>query len=138
MNRYATVHWEGPGKDGKGNITTQSNVLNKTPYAFNTRYENETGTNPEELIAAAHASCFTLKLSFNFTKAGFPPESIDTRCDINFDTVKNEIISSSLTVKARVPEISKEKFDEAIEDAKKNCPVSKLLKTEIKCDAQLE
>lgn len=138
MNRHATVNWQGSGKDGKGDITTQSNVLNKTPYTYNTRYENEVGTNPEELIAAAHASCFTLKLSFNFTNAGFPPETIETRCDINFDTTKNEIISSKLTVKARVPGINKETFDKEVEDAKNNCPVSKLLKSEIICNAELE
>jgi lipoyl-dependent peroxiredoxin len=138
MKRHATVHWQGAGKDGKGNITTQSNVLNGSPYAYRTRYENELGTNPEELIAAAHASCFTMKLSFNFVKAGFHSESIDTRCDIDFDTDKNQIISSKLTVKAKVPGISKERFDEEVEDARKNCPVSKLLRAEILCSAQLE
>jgi lipoyl-dependent peroxiredoxin len=138
MNRHATVNWKGSGKDGKGSITTQSNVLNNTPYAYNTRYGNEVGTNPEELIAGAHASCFTLKLSFNLANAGFPAENIDTRCDLDFDTAKNEIKSSKLSVKARVPGITNESFNNAVEDAKKNCPVSKLLNTEISCEAQLE
>lgn len=138
MNRYATVNWKGDGKGGKGSITTQSKSLNGTPYEYKMRYENELGSNPEELIAAAHASCFTMKLSFNFTNAGFPPESIDTRCDIDFNTEKNEINSSKLSVKARVPGISKEIFDKEIDDARKNCPVSKLLRAEISCEAQLE
>jgi lipoyl-dependent peroxiredoxin len=138
MKRHASVTWKGSGKEGKGEITTPSGVLNKTPYAYNTRYENVLGTNPEELIAAAHASCFTMKLSFNLIKARFPQDSIDTRCDITFDTEKNEIISSQLTVRAKVPGISKEKFDEEVEDARKNCPVSKLLRAEITCNAQLE
>jgi lipoyl-dependent peroxiredoxin len=133
MKRYATVTWKGSGKEGKGEISTPtSGVLNKTPYAYNTRYENVVGTNPEELIAAAHASCFTMKLSFNLLKARFP------HCDITFDTEKNEIVSSKLTVRAKVPGIPKEKFDEEIEDARKNCPVSKLLRAEITCEAQLE
>jgi lipoyl-dependent peroxiredoxin len=138
MKRHAKVNWKGPGKEGKGDITTQSGVLNKVVYAYNMRYENEPGTNPEELIAAAHASCFTMKLSFNFTKAGFPAENIDTRCDITFDGEKNEIVSSQLQVKARVPGISKERFDEEVEDARKNCPVSKLLRCEITGRGELE
>jgi osmotically inducible protein OsmC len=138
MKRHATVHWQGAAKQGKGYVTMQSGVLKDSPYAYQTRYENEPGTNPEELIAAAHASCFSMKLSFNFSKAGFPSESIDTRCDITFDTEKNEIVTSHLTVKANVPGISKQRFDEEVEDARKNCPVSKLLKAEITCRAELE
>jgi osmotically inducible protein OsmC len=137
MKRYATVNWQGAGKEGKGTVTTQSNALNGNSYAYKTRYENEMGTNPEELIAAAHASCFTMKLSFNFVKAGFHSESIDTKCVIDFDTEKNEIVSSHLTVKAKVPGINKERFDSEVEDARKNCPVSKLLKAEITCTAEL-
>jgi osmotically inducible protein OsmC len=138
MKRHATAHWEGTGKEGKGNLTTQSNVLNKSAYAFVTRFENEAGTNPEELIAAAHAGCFTMKLSFNFSKAGFTPSSIDTKCEITLDPAKGEITNSDLTVTAKVPGVSKEKFDELVADAKANCPVSKLLKTEISCTATLE
>src|SRR3954468_13475912 len=98
MKRFATANWQGTGKEGKGNLTTQSGVLNKTPYAFNTRFENEKGTNPEELIAAAHAGCFSMKLSFNLTKAGFPPQSIDTQCEITLDPAKGEVTDSVLTV----------------------------------------
>src|SRR6185503_7056583 len=111
MKRSATAHWQGTGKEGKGTLTTQSNVLNKSPYAYNTRFENEKGTNPEELIAAAHAGCFSMRLSFNFTKAGFPPDSIDTNCEVTLEPGKGEITNSDLKVKAKVPGISKEKFN---------------------------
>jgi lipoyl-dependent peroxiredoxin len=138
MKRYATANWKGTGKEGKGNITTQSKVLDHSHYAYGTRYEEGIGTNPEELIAAAHSGCFTMKLSFNLTKAGFTPENIDTRCDITLDTDKGEISTSHLTVKAKVPGISKEKFEELVTDAKMNCPVSKLLKASISCESTLE
>ena len=137
MKRSATANWQGTGKEGKGNVSTQSTVLNKTPYAFSTRFENEAGTNPEELVAAAHAGCFTMKLSFVLTKAGFPPDNIDTKCEITLDPAKGEITNSDLTVTAKVPGISKEKFDESVADAKVNCPLSKLLKAEISCTAAL-
>jgi osmotically inducible protein OsmC len=137
MKRFATANWQGTGKEGKGNLTTQSNVLNKTSYAYNTRFENEKGTNPEELIAAAHAGCFSMKLSFNLTKAGFTPENIDTRCEITLDPAQGAITDSALTVTAKVPGISKEKFDELVQDAKQNCPVSKVLNTKISISATL-
>ena len=138
MKRFATANWQGTGKEGKGNITTQSNVLNKTQYSFGTRFAEGNGTNPEELVAAAHAGCFTMKLSFNLTGAGFPPDNIDTRCDITLDTDKGEIVLSHLTVKATVPGISKDKFEELLVDAKTNCPISKLYKTTITYQATLE
>lgn len=138
MKRYATANWKGTGKEGKGNISTQSKALENAQYAFGSRYEEAVGTNPEELIAAAHSGCFTMKLSFNLTKAGFTPENIDTRCDITLDTVKGEISTSNLTVTAKVPGISKEQFQELVADAKANCPVSKLLKANITCEATLE
>jgi osmotically inducible protein OsmC len=138
MKRFATAHWEGTGKEGKGNLSTQSGALNKTPYAYGSRFEDANGTNPEELAAAAHSGCFTMKLSFNLTKAGFIPTSIDTRCEVTLDAAQGKITSSHLMVKAKVPNISKEKFDELIKDAETNCPVSRLFNTEITCDAVLE
>lgn len=138
MKRYATANWKGTGKEGKGNITAQSKILEQAQYSFGSRFEEGVGTNPEELIAAAHSGCFTMKLSFNLTKAGFTPENIDTRCDITLDADKGEISTSHLTVKAKVPGISKEQFEELVTDAKLNCPVSKLLKATITCEATLE
>src|SRR6478609_7054340 len=137
MKRTANANWKGTGKEGKGTLSTQSTVLDKTPYAFNTRFENEKGTNPEELIGAAHAGCFSMKLSFNLTKAGFPPENIDTQCEITLDPAKGEITDSKLTVTAKVPGIDAAQFNELVKDAEKNCPVSKLLKANITCDAKL-
>ena len=127
MKRQASANWQGTGKEGKGSLTTQSNVLNKAQYSFGSRFEQAVGTNPEELIAAAHAGCFTMKLSFNLNKAGFTADNIDTTCEINLEADKGEITFSNLTVSAKVPGIDKAKFDELVEDAKKNCPVSKLL-----------
>ncbi len=137
MKRNATANWQGTGKEGKGHLTTQSNILNKAGYAYVTRFENEQGTNPEELVAAAHAGCFSMKLSFNLTKAGFPPDHIDTKCEIVLDPAKGEITESNLVVSAKVPGITKEKFDELVEDAEQNCPISKLLNTTISCEAKL-
>ncbi len=129
MIRKATAVWQGSGKEGKGHLTTQSNVLNQTQYSFNTRFENGIGTNPEELIAAAHAGCFTMKLSFNLTAAGFIPDELETVCHI---TLENGSISlSHLVLKACVTGIETEKFDELVKDAEQNCPVSKLLNTKI-------
>lgn len=138
MKRFATANWQGTGKEGKGNLTSQSTVLNKTQYSFGSRFEEGVGTNPEELIAAAHAGCFSMKLSFNLSGAGFPPANIDTRCEITLDPAKGQITSSHLTVTAKVPGISKEKFDELVLHAKENCPISKLLNTEISYAARLE
>jgi osmotically inducible protein OsmC len=137
MKRSANANWQGTGKEGKGNISTQSTVLNKTQYSFATRFENGVGTNPEELVAAAHAGCFTMKLSFNLNAAGFTADNIDTKCDITLDPAKGEITNSHLTINAKVPGIDKEKFDELVADAKANCPISKLYKTEITYEATL-
>lgn len=138
MKRFATANWQGTGKEGKGSLTSQSTVLNKTQYSFGSRFEDGVGTNPEELVAAAHAGCFTMKLSFNLSGAGFPPANIDTKCDITLDPAKGEITNSHLTVSAKVPGISKDKFDELVADAKANCPISKLYNTEITYTATLE
>lgn len=137
MKRFATANWQGSGKEGKGLLTSQSTVLNKTQYSFNTRFADGIGTNPEELIAAAHAGCFSMKLSFNLSGAGFVPDFIDTRCDITLDPEKGEITQSHLTVSVKVAGISKEKFDELVADAKTNCPISKLLTATISYEATL-
>ena len=136
MKRTSTAVWNGSGKEGNGNLTTQSGVLSKTSYSYNSRFADGTGTNPEELIAAAHAGCFTMKMSFALGAAGFTPTTLETSCTIDLEN--GSIISSKLSLKANVPGISKEKFDECAADAKANCPVSKLLKAEISLDAVLQ
>lgn len=138
MKRFASANWQGTGKEGKGSLTSQSTVLNKTQYSFGSRFEEGVGTNPEELVAAAHAGCFTMKLSFNLSGAGFPPANIDTNCTITLDPAKGQITNSHLTVLAKVPGISQEKFDELVAHAKENCPISKLYNTEISYEAKLE
>ena len=135
MKRNATAVWQGTGKDGKGHLTTQSTTLDKTQYSFKSRFEDGVGTNPEELVAAAHAGCFTMKLSFVLQEAGFTADNIETKCDI--DLVDGAIASSHLTVNANIPNISKEQFDTAVADAKENCPISKLYNTSITADATL-
>jgi osmotically inducible protein OsmC len=135
MKRNATAVWQGSGKDGKGNLTTQSTTLSNTQYSFKSRFEDGIGTNPEELVAAAHAGCFSMKLSFNIDAAGFTADTIETKCDIDF--VDGVIVSSHLTLNAKIPGISQSKFDEAVADAEKNCPISKLLNTKISVDATL-
>lgn len=135
MKRFATANWQGSGKEGKGTNTTQSGVLKDTQYSYLSRFESGVGTNPEELVAAAHAGCFTMKLSFVLGAAGFTPDNIDTKCTINFEN--GVITESHLEVKAKVPGIDKAKFDECAADAKANCPISKLLNTTITMDASL-
>jgi len=135
MKRKATAVWQGTGKEGKGHLSTQSGVLNKTQYSFTSRFEEGIGTNPEELVAAAHAGCFTMKLSFNLTAAGFTPDNLETTCAINFEN--GVIINSHLELKASVKGIDKAKFDELVKDAEQNCPISKLLNTSVTVSAQL-
>src|SRR3569833_3522060 len=135
MVRNATAVWNGNGKEGNGKLTTQSSVLNGTQYSYKSRFEEGTGTNPEELVAAAHAGCFTMKLSFVLGEAGFTPENLETKCEITLES--GAITKSHLTVKGKVPGISKEKFDECVKDAEKNCPISKLLNTAISSEASL-
>src|ERR1700712_4877796 len=129
MIRNATAVWNGSGKEGSGNLTTQSSVLNKTQYSFKSRFEDGVGTNPEELIAAAHAGCFTMKLSFVLQAAGFTADEIETKCAITL--ADGAITKSQLSVQAKVPGIDANKFGECAKDAKENCPVSKLLNTDI-------
>ena len=135
MKRNATAVWNGTGKEGKGHLTTQSTILNKTQYSFSSRFESGIGTNPEELVAAAHAGCFTMKLSFILNAAGFTADEIETRCDITLQD--GAITESHLNVKATVPGISKDQFDAALADAKTNCIISKLYNTNITHEAEL-
>jgi len=136
MKRNATAIWQGSGKTGKGHLTTQSSVLEETPYSYKTRFEEGKGTNPEELVAAAHAGCFTMKLAFNIDAAGFEANHLETTCAIEMQ--EGSIVHAYLTVKAKIDGIQKTKFDELVTDAEKNCPISKLLNTNISVDAQLE
>ncbi|HUC81133.1 MAG TPA: OsmC family protein [Flavisolibacter sp.] len=135
MIRHASAVWNGSGKEGKGNLSTQSGVLQETQYSFNTRFADGIGTNPEELVAAAHAGCFTMKLSFVLGEAGFTADSLETKCEITFEN--GAITKSHLTVNGKVPGISKEKFDECVKNAEENCPISKLLNTSISSEATL-
>ena len=137
MKRTATAIWNGSGKDGSGNLTTQSTTLNKTQYSFKSRFEQGVGTNPEELVAAAHAGCFSMKLSFVLGAAGFTADEINTKCEITLDPAAGAISESHLTVTAKIPGISPEQFEAAVADAKANCPISKLLNTNITHEAKL-
>lgn len=135
MKRNATAVWKGSGKEGNGHLTTQSNTLNKTQYSFNSRFAEGTGTNPEELVAAAHAGCFAMKLSFVLGEAGFTPDELNVTCTITLGD--GAITDAHLVLKAKVPNISADKFSTCAEEAKKNCPISKLLNTNITMDASL-
>jgi osmotically inducible protein OsmC len=135
MKRNATAVWNGSGKEGKGNLTTQSTTLNKTQYSYTSRFEEGIGTNPEELMAAAHAGCFTMKLSFVLGAAGFTAEEIETKCVITLDS--GTITMSELTVQAKVPGITADAFAACATEAKTNCPVSKAYNCEITLAATL-
>ncbi len=123
MKRTATAIWNGSGKEGNGSLTTQSTVLNKTQYSFNSRFADGVGTNPEELMAAAHAGCFTMKFTFDLNAAGFIPDSLETTCAISLED--GVITKSELVVKGKVPGVTPEQFQEIAAGAKANCPVSK-------------
>jgi osmotically inducible protein OsmC len=129
MKRTATAVWNGSIKEGKGLISSQSQTLNKTPYSYSSRFESGTGTNPEELIAAAHSGCFTMAVCNELGKVGFIPTSLETTCTITLDN--GTITSSHLVLKGVVPGCNKEDFQKNAENAKANCPVSKLLNTNI-------
>ncbi|KUJ57145.1 OsmC family peroxiredoxin [Chryseobacterium aquaticum] len=135
IKRKSTAIWSGTGKDGKGSLTTQSTVLNETQYGFNSRFADGIGTNPEELIAAAHAGCFSMKLAFNLQAAGFAADELNTNCEIVLED--GNIIESNLTLLAKIKDINSEKFEELVKDAETNCPVSKLLNTKISINYQL-
>jgi lipoyl-dependent peroxiredoxin len=135
MIRTATAVWNGSGKEGNGNLTTKSKVLDQTQYSYLSRFENGIGTNPEELVAAAHSGCFSMKLSFLLGEAGFTPSKIETTCEITFEN--GTVSKSHLKVSASVPGIDKDKFQECVSRAEKECPISKLLKAEITSEANL-
>lgn len=139
MQRTATAHWGGGLKDGRGTVSTQSGVLEKTQYSFATRFENGIGTNPEELIAAAHAGCFSMALSAELGKSGLTPEAIDTRATLNFEKTDAgfTITAIHLDVEVKVPGADPQKFQEIAEAAKKGCPVSRVLNTNITMTAKL-
>jgi len=139
MIRKAKAVWRGTGRDGTGDLSTDSGVLAKTPYSFKTRFENEKGTNPEELIAAAHAGCFTMALAFALQQAGFNPTELTTQAAVSLDPDGPgfKISRSALTLRAHIPGITEEKFSGLARAAEQNCPVSKLLKAEITLDAKL-
>jgi len=129
MSKHATAIWHGSGKEGHGHLETQSGVLKDVQYTYKDRFEEGPGTNPEELVAAAHAGCYSMKLSFILGEAGFTPDEIKTGCDITLES--GAITKSHLTVNAKVPGMDKEKFAECAEKAKVTCPISKSLNPNI-------
>ncbi|WP_294239133.1 OsmC family protein [uncultured Chryseobacterium sp.] len=137
MKRNATAVWNGTIKEGKGHLTTQSSTLNQTQYSFNSRFEEGTGTNPEELLAAAHAGCFTMKLSAELSQAGFTPEELTTKSVITLDPSVGKITKSELTLTAKVPGISEEEFQKYAKIAEEGCPVSAAFNFEITLQATL-
>ena len=140
MKRKASAEWRGDLKAGKGTISSDSGVLQTTPYSFSTRFENEKGTNPEELIAAAHAGCFTMALSAELGKANLVPESLRTTATVTLDKLDAgwTVTESRLEVVGKVPGASPEAFRKAAEAAETGCPISRLLKAKISMDAKLE
>ncbi|MGO9932244.1 MAG: OsmC family protein [Steroidobacteraceae bacterium] len=139
MIRKATAVWVGSGRAGYGDLSTDSGVLNRTPYSFRTRFETEKGTNPEELIAAAHAGCFTMALAFQLQSAGYTPTELKTEAAVSLEPEGSgfRITRSALTLRATVPNLTAAVFDQLAKDAELNCPVSKVLKAEITLDARL-
>jgi lipoyl-dependent peroxiredoxin len=140
MKRGASAVWQGALKDGKGTVSTDSGVLQNTPYSFGTRFENSKGTNPEELVAAAHAGCFAMAFSAQLGERNLKPERLDTKADLTFEKVEAgwTVTSIHLTVRGRVPGADAATFDKAANAAKSGCPISRLLKTTITMDAKLE
>lgn len=140
MQRTALAQWRGDLKSGSGDLTTASHTLSHTPYSFVSRFEQGEGTNPEELLAAAHAGCFTMDVSARLTRAGHRPETLDTTCTITLDRKDGgfSITESHLQMNAKVPDVSQEAFQKIVEEARNGCPVSKLFQTNITVDAKLE
>ena len=135
MKRSASVSWKGTGKEGTGKVSTQSGVIKNKKYDFRSRFDDGTYTNPEELVAAAHAACFSMKLSFVLGAAGYTPRKIETTCTINFEG--GVLTESHLEVRAKVPRMKADKFAECANEAKETCPISKTLNTSITMDAAL-
>lgn len=140
MKKTASAHWQGGIKDGKGTISTESGALKESPYGFNTRFEDKPGTNPEELIGAAHAGCFSMALSKELGDAGMTAESIDTQAQVTLEKVEGgfEISTVHLTLRAKIPGADRAAFEKAVEAAKTGCPVSKVLKATITLEGILE
>jgi osmotically inducible protein OsmC len=139
MKRSASAVWRGGLQDGKGTVSTDSGVLSNAPYNFKMRFENEKGTNPEELVAAAHAACFSMALSLFLGQAGMTAQSIDTTATVSLDQVEGgfAVTSSHLQTTVTIPNADKAAFDKAVETAKTGCPISKLLNAKITLDAKL-
>ena len=140
MKRTATAVWNGSLKQGKGSLTAPGGALNNTPYSFGSRFESGAGTNPEELIAAAHAGCFAMAFSAMLGEAGFTPDHVEARADVTLEQVPPAgwtVTKSHLTLAAKIPGIDQAKFDEISAKAKAGCPISRLLKAEITLDAKL-
>ena len=139
MNKFASAHWEGDIKKGKGTISTQSGALKEQPYGFNTRFEDEPGTNPEELIGAAHAGCFSMAFSLELGNAGYTADSIDTKAKVTLDKDGDgfSITKIHLDMNATIPGIDDAEFQKIANGAKEGCPVSKVLNAEITLDAKL-
>lgn len=137
--RKAKAHWQGSGRDGTGNLTTDSGVLSNTPYSYRTRFEGEAGTNPEELIAAAHSGCFSMSLAFQLQAAGLQPTSIDTEAAVSLETIGTgfRITKSALTVRVAVSGIDPASFEDLARKAEQNCPVSQALNAKITLDAKI-
>lgn len=140
MKKTASAHWQGSLKEGKGTISTESGALKDNPYGFNTRFENAPGTNPEELIGAAHAGCFSMALSLMLGEEGFTPDSIDTKATVTLDKDGDgfAVTAVHLDMTARIPNIDQATFDEIANKAKTGCPISKLLNADISLDATLQ
>lgn len=135
MKRNASAVWAGSLKEGEGKISTQSGVLNNTQYSFKTRFESGVGTNPEELIAAAHSGCFTMQLTAYINEAGYEVASIETKCDVDFQD--GSVVGSHLNVLARITGIETDEFQQLVKKAETNCPISRLLNTAITSSATL-
>ena len=140
MQRNASAHWSGGLRDGKGTLSSASGVLKNTPYSFSTRFESQPGTNPEELIAAAHAGCFTMALSGQLASAGLTAQAIDTTATVTLEKTDAgfAVTASHLQVTAKIPGADQAKFDQAAKNAKEGCPISRLLNAKITMDAKLE
>ena len=139
IHKHGSAHWSGDIKRGKGTVSTESGILNQQPYGFNTRFEGEKGTNPEELIGAAHAACFSMALSLMLGEAGYTADAIDTTADVSLDKTDGGCAITKVALKSKVPVpgIAPQQFDGIIQKAKAGCPVSQLLKAEITLDYTL-
>ncbi|MEX0739677.1 MAG: OsmC family protein [Pseudohongiella sp.] len=139
MKKHASAHWQGNLKQGKGTISTESGALKNNPYGFNTRFEDAPGTNPEELIGAAHAGCFSMAFSMLLGEEGYTPDNIDTKASVTLDKVEDgfAVTAVHLVMQAKIPTIDQAAFEAIANKAKAGCPISKLLKADVTLDATL-